>query len=336
MDSAFELEPNDSRRLALLCGPLERNLSQLEQSFGVRIRHRGNHFRVFGEPAVTSAATLALRRIYEETARCDQLLPENVQLLLRDDAAVVNHEGEDADLGVRVRGRKLVPRGVHQTAYMRAMASHDISFGIGPAGTGKTYLAVACAAQALEQEAVERILLVRPAVEAGERLGFLPGDLSQKIDPYLRPLYDALYEMLGVGKVHRLLDRGVIEMAPLAYMRGRTLNNAFILLDEAQNTTTAQMKMFLTRVGFGSTAVITGDITQIDLPKGTQSGLVHGMQVLRDIKGISFTLFDHRDVVRHPLVQDIVEAYDRHGAADDRGAAGAGFEGPSQLPDSCQ
>ena len=211
---------------------------------------------------------------------------------------------------LRTRKKAIRPRGGNQQGYVRSIQQHDINFGVGPAGTGKTYLAVACAVDALERGSIERILLVRPAVEAGEKLGFLPGDLSQKIDPYLRPLYDALYEMLGNEHVNRLIERQIIEVAPLAYMRGRTLSNSFIILDESQNTTKAQMKMFLTRIGFGSTAVITGDITQIDLPRGTQSGLKHVLHVLRDVQGLGFTFFDSRDVVRHPLVQLIVEAYD--------------------------
>lgn len=218
---------------------------------------------------------------------------------------------------IRTKKGMIKPRGVNQQHYVRAIQTHDINFGVGPAGTGKTYLAVACAVEAYLRDEVERILLVRPAVEAGEKLGFLPGDMSQKVDPYLRPLYDALYEMLGVETVGKLIERNVIEIAPLAYMRGRTLNNAFIILDESQNTTREQMKMFLTRIGFGSTAVITGDNTQIDLPRGTQSGLVQVCDVLKDVEGISFTFFNPRDVVRHPLVQSIVEAYDSYESPDD-------------------
>ncbi len=323
------LEPNDIHRLANLCGPFDQNLRQLERRLGVEIRNRGNAFDLIGpEPQVLQAARL-LHRLYRETGEAAGLTPETVHLHLQEsarpaapaprpealsgDAAAERDEVEDPSdpTLVHTRRKSVKPRGPNQIGYVESIREHDINFGIGPAGTGKTYLAVACAVEALESERVARILLVRPAVEAGEKLGFLPGDLAQKIDPYLRPLYDALYEMIGFERVHKLIERNVIEIAPLAYMRGRTLNNAFIILDESQNTTLEQMKMFLTRIGFGSTAVITGDVTQVDLPRGTRSGLLHVADVLSGIEGITFTRFGSRDVVRHPLVQRIVEAYDR-------------------------
>jgi phosphate starvation-inducible PhoH-like protein len=321
------LEPDDSQRLAALCGPFDQNLKHLEKRLGVLIRNRGNVFQVSGPEQRLKAASALLSQLYRDTATREQIDPDVVHLYLQDsgvDEMLAREEraeaagpggASDADGGpddalVIHTGRKSVmPRGANQIGYVRAIRENDVNFGIGPAGTGKTYLAVACAVEALETQRVSRILLVRPAVEAGEKLGFLPGDLAQKIDPYLRPLYDALYEMMGVDRVNKHIERNVIEVAPLAYMRGRTLNNAFIILDESQNTTIEQMKMFLTRIGFSSTAVITGDITQIDLPKGQKSGLVNVRNVLRDVEGISFTHFSSRDVVRHPLVQKIVEAY---------------------------
>jgi phosphate starvation-inducible PhoH-like protein len=264
-----------------------------------------------------SQGSAVLESLYRETAAPSVLTPEPVHLALAEFPARTDATSEDEEpfelsheLILRTPKMSVKPRTPRQQQYVQAVMKHDINFGIGPAGTGKTYLAVACAVEALMGEHVERILLVRPAVEAGEKLGFLPGDLTQKVDPYLRPLYDALYEMLGFERVAKLIERNVIEIAPLAFMRGRTLNNAFIILDESQNTTTSQMKMFLTRIGFGSTAVITGDVTQIDLPKGTRSGLVQVTSVLRKVKGVSFTWFNSRDVVRHPIVQRIVEAYD--------------------------
>ena len=309
------LEPNDVRRLAALCGPFDQNLKHLEQRLGIHIRNRGNEFQISGPEQRIKIAGALLGQLYRETAQQAQIEPDLVHLYLQESGAeellAKAEEAQPGDGGPLIRtGRKTIqPRGANQTGYVAAIRAHDINFAIGPAGTGKTYLAVACAVEALESQSVARILLVRPAVEAGEKLGFLPGDLAQKIDPYLRPLYDALYEMMGVERVNKLIERNVIEVAPLAYMRGRTLNNAYIILDESQNTTTAQMKMFLTRIGFGSTAVITGDITQIDLPKGERSGLVQVMNVLRGIDGISFTRFVSKDVVRHPLVQKIVDAY---------------------------
>lgn len=311
------LEPNDVRRLAALCGPVDQNLKHLERRLGIHIRNRGNEFQISGPEQRIRVASALLGQLYRETVDREQIEPDLVHLYLQESGAeellakADAEPSESSDSGALIRtGRKTVqPRGGNQSGYVAAIRSHDINFAIGPAGTGKTYLAVACAVEALEAQGVARILLVRPAVEAGEKLGFLPGDLAQKIDPYLRPLYDALYEMMGVERVNKLIERNVIEVAPLAFMRGRTLNNAYIILDESQNTTTAQMKMFLTRIGFGSTAVITGDITQIDLPRGERSGLIQVMSVLRGVEDISFTRFASKDVVRHPLVQKIVDAY---------------------------
>ncbi|MEQ8858710.1 MAG: PhoH family protein [Pseudomonadales bacterium] len=340
LTSKVILEPDDSKRLAALCGPFDQNLKHLEKRLGVNIRNRGNVFQVNGPEPRLKAASALLSQLYRETAHRDSIDPDVVHLYLQDSgvdellARADRAESESAGDGTVIHtGRKTVmPRGANQVGYVANIREHDVNFGIGPAGTGKTYLAVACAVEALESQRVSRILLVRPAVEAGEKLGFLPGDLAQKIDPYLRPLYDALYEMMGVERVHKYIERNVIEVAPLAYMRGRTLNNAFIILDESQNTTIEQMKMFLTRIGFSSTAVITGDITQIDLPKGQKSGLVNVRGVLRDIEGISFTHFSSRDVVRHPLVQKIVEAYAAYqepvAASERDGDRGPGDRGP--------
>ena len=303
-----------ARRFANLCGQFDEHLRLIEQRLEIEIRNRGNQFELLGAPQQTLSAEQLLRRLYRETDASD-LSPDMVHLFLQETAMTEqNLPSAEPSIALRTRKGMIRPRGTNQQRYVKAILEHDINFGIGPAGTGKTYLAVACAVDALEREQIRRILLVRPAVEAGEKLGFLPGDLSQKIDPYLRPLYDALYEMLGFEQVAKLIERQVIEVAPLAYMRGRTLNNSYIILDESQNTTTEQMKMFLTRIGFGSTAVITGDITQIDLPRGTKSGLKHVMEVLQDVPGIGFTHFQSKDVVRHPLVQRIVEAYDRFDA----------------------
>jgi phosphate starvation-inducible PhoH-like protein len=323
------LEPNDTTRLASLCGPVDQNLKQLEKRLNVHIRNRGNVFQVSGSEAKVRAATALLNQLYLETQDRDEIEPDLVHLFLQEAGvdelvaladAADNAGGKPANGGLINAGRKSVqPRGGNQASYVEATRNHDINFGIGPAGTGKTYLAVACAVEALESQRVSRILLVRPAVEAGEKLGFLPGDLAQKIDPYLRPLYDALYEMLGFERVTKYIERNIIEVAPLAYMRGRTLNNAFIILDESQNTTITQMKMFLTRLGFGSTAVITGDITQIDLPRGQGSGLIQVMSILREVKGVHFTEFASKDVVRHPLVQKIVDAYSKHDAQSQGG-----------------
>ncbi|QIB52885.1 PhoH family protein [Pseudomonas sp. OIL-1] len=310
----FAIEPVDSRRFASLCGQFDEHLRLIEQRLGIEVRNRGSQFELIGDPEITRSAEAVLRQLYRET-RDAELTPDTVHLFLQESGlenlSEALHTDSHKPVVLRTKRMTIQPRGPNQQSYVRSIQEHDINFGIGPAGTGKTYLAVACAVDALEREQIGRILLVRPAVEAGEKLGFLPGDLSQKIDPYLRPLYDALYEMLGFEQVAKLIERQVIEVAPLAYMRGRTLNNSFIILDESQNTTLEQMKMFLTRIGFGSTAVITGDVTQVDLPRGTKSGLSHVAEVLKDVKGIGFTHFKSKDVVRHPLVQRIVEAYDR-------------------------
>jgi len=307
------LEPADNQRLANLCGQFDEHLRQIERRLGVEINNRGNAFRILGEQRSMDIACELLKVLYKETAS-HTLKPESIHLSLQEsgidnllDAAGSSHP----ETVIKTRQGVVRARGPHQVDYLTNISKLDVCFGVGPAGTGKTYLAVACAVDALESDRVRRIILTRPAVETGEKLGFLPGDLSQKIDPYLRPLYDALYEMLGFEKVARLIERNVIEVAPLAYMRGRTLNDSFIILDEAQNTTPEQMKMFLTRIGFGSTVVITGDITQIDLPRGSQSGLRNVIDVLKDVEGISFTFFTAKDVVRHPLVQRIVTAYER-------------------------
>ncbi|WP_428820645.1 PhoH family protein [Microbulbifer sp. MCCC 1A16149] len=318
---SITLEPNDARRLANLCGQFDQHLRQIEQRLEIEIRNRGNQFAFYGDANSARAAGEILSNLYKETGSNNDLTPDEIHLALQQsDVELVKggqkiEEGEgDQVVLIRTKKCSVRPRGINQRKYVRAVQSNDINFGIGPAGTGKTYLAVACAVEALLKDSVERILLVRPAVEAGEKLGFLPGDLSQKVDPYLRPLYDALFEMLGFETVGKLIERNVIEVAPLAYMRGRTLNNAFVILDESQNTTREQMKMFLTRIGFGSTAVITGDPSQIDLPRGQASGLRHAIEVLDNVNGISFTHFGAKDVVRHPLVQRIVEAYDIHEA----------------------
>jgi phosphate starvation-inducible protein PhoH and related proteins len=308
----FDLGGGDNTRLANLCGPLDENLRLLEERLSVRIRRRGDTFRVSGELA--ARAEELLRELFELT-RTEEVTPERVHLALRDREA--GAPAADADLrehGVHVPRGGIRARGRHQRDYLAHIRGGDLTFGIGPAGTGKTYLAVACAVESLQTDRVRRIVLVRPAVEAGERLGFLPGDLTQKVDPYLRPMYDALYEMMGFDRVARFIERNVIEVAPLAFMRGRSLNDSFIILDEAQNTTIEQMKMFLTRIGFGSRAVVTGDVTQTDLPAGKQSGLSHVVNVLRNVQGVAFTFFDAGDVVRHPLVQRIVQAYEAHGS----------------------
>lgn len=316
------LEPADSRRLASLNGQFDRHLRQIEERLGIEIRNRGNQFSFIGQRGKTLAAAKILQQLYAITEK-EELTPDEIHLALQDNSVeehmsdtpvaeqTASHSKVETPLTlIRTKKCTVKPRGKNQQKYVRAVQTNDINFGIGPAGTGKTYLAVACAVEALLKDEIERILLVRPAVEAGEKLGFLPGDLSQKVDPYLRPLYDALYEMLGFETVDKLIERNVIEVAPLAYMRGRTLNNAFVILDESQNTTREQMKMFLTRIGFGSTAVINGDPSQIDLPRGIASGLRHAIEVLEGVNGISFTFFNSKDVVRHPLVQRIVEAYD--------------------------
>jgi phosphate starvation-inducible protein PhoH and related proteins len=311
----IELAPPDNRALANLCGPLDANLRQLEAALDVSIARKGSAFTITGAGAARAAE--ALERFYavaEKPLTVDDIQLGLVEIATR--SAVPVSVIADADGGPHLRTRRadLHGRTPNQVEYLKDILGHDITFGIGPAGTGKTYLAVACAVDALERDAVKRIVLVRPAVEAGERLGFLPGDLAQKIDPYLRPLYDALYDLMGYEKVGRLLERTTIELAPLAYMRGRTLNHAFVILDEAQNTTPEQMKMALTRIGFGAKAVVTGDVTQIDLARGQKSGLVEAARVLAGVRGIAFRHFTSADVVRHPLVQKIIDAYDRDAA----------------------
>jgi phosphate starvation-inducible protein PhoH and related proteins len=311
------LAPADNVRLVELCGPLDEHLRQIESRLEVEIRRRGNRFQLVGlEPALSRAESV-LQNLYDRAQR-EPVDSERVHIALQEldmggeaDANKGDAGKESSDeLKVRTSRGAVRARGSNQTEYLNNVRSHDLTFGIGPAGTGKTYLAVACAVEALQSEKVRRIILVRPAVEAGERLGFLPGDLSQKVDPYLRPMYDALYEMMGFERVAKLIERNVIEVAPLAFMRGRSLNDSFVILDEAQNTTNEQMKMFLTRIGFGSKAVVTGDITQVDLPNSKQSGLRTVISILRGVRGIAFTMFTSRDVVRHPLVQRIVQAYE--------------------------
>lgn len=317
----LSLQPLDSRRLANLCGLHDDHLKLIEKRLGVSLRNRGHDFEIIGEARRANVAASILEQLYKDSAT-EELLPETVHLHLQEAGLEALEEEGVADkstpVSIRTPKINVKPRGLNQQEYVRSIRLHDINFGIGPAGTGKTYLAVACAVDALMKDEIRRILLVRPAVEAGEKLGFLPGDLAQKIDPYLRPLYDALYEMLGFEQVGKMIEKNVIEVAPLAFMRGRTLNNAFVILDESQNTTREQMKMFLTRIGFGTTAVITGDVTQIDLPRGTRSGLTHVMHVLDGVQGIGITRFENRDVVRHPLVQRIVEAYDVAESAEEQ------------------
>ncbi len=309
------LEPAETRRLASLCGPFDDNIKQIERRVGVEIVRKNNHFQITGLPRHCLSANNLLKQLYIETqtvkGSTPDLDPEQVHLAIQEAIALEQDDsGDDKALFIKTRRGVIKPRNPNQSTYVANIVRHDITFGIGPAGTGKTYLAVAAAVDALERQEVRRILLTRPAVEAGEKLGFLPGDLSQKVDPYLRPLYDALFEMLGFEKVERLIEKNVIEVAPLAYMRGRTLNDAFIILDESQNTTVEQMKMFLTRIGFNSRAVITGDITQTDLPKHVKSGLRHAIEVLSQVEEISFNFFVSQDVVRHPVVARIVEAYE--------------------------
>ena len=318
----FALEPADGERLANLAGPFDGHLRQIELRVGVEIASRGNLFRISGAAPKVKLAERVLRELYDVTesetlngAQIDLRLSEAGMAAL-EEHALQNRADDAQDVAIKVKRGTIRGRGANQQRYLHAIATHDINFGIGPAGTGKTYLAVAMAVDALNDSRVQRLILVRPAVEAGEKLGFLPGDLTQKVDPYLRPLYDALYEMLGIEKVTRLIERNVIEIAPLAYMRGRTLNDAFVILDEAQNTTVEQMKMFLTRIGFGSVAVVTGDVTQIDLPKQVKSGLRDAVEVLREVDGIGFTFFTAKDVVRHPLVQRIVRAYEQRENGD--------------------
>jgi phosphate starvation-inducible PhoH-like protein len=314
------LEPADNSRLANLCGQFDEHLRQIERRLNVEIASRGNRFRVTGNAGAARIGSNVLRSLFRMTDD-ERLDPERVHVCLQesvmndneaDDANAIKpvDSGNDDEYVIRTRKKLVRARGSNQKAYLKNIREHDLAFGIGPAGTGKTYLAVASAIDALENEQVRRIVLVRPAVEAGERLGFLPGDMSQKVDPYLRPMYDALFEMLGPDQVGRLIEKNVIEVAPLAFMRGRSLNDSFVILDEAQNTSVAQMKMFLTRIGFGSRSVVTGDITQIDLPKGQQSGLKNAIDILKSVEGVAFTHFTPGDVVRHQLVQRIVEAYE--------------------------
>ncbi len=318
--SEFTLEPADAERLANLNGPVDGHLRMIERRLGVEIASRGNLYRVIGPPPAVGSTERLLRDLWRETTESTLDEPAvHLALAHARTEDMVNDDIEPQEVSIRVKRGTIRGRGPNQAKYLHAIATHDINFGIGPAGTGKTFLAVASAVEALNEARVQRLILVRPAVEAGEKLGFLPGDLTQKVDPYLRPLYDALYEMLGVEKVVKLLERTVIEIAPLAYMRGRTLNDAYVILDEAQNTTIEQMKMFLTRIGYGSTAVVTGDLTQIDLPKHQKSGLRDALDVLRNVEGISFTFFEARDVVRHPLVARIVNAYDAREAQDGTG-----------------
>ena len=317
------LEPADNQRLNSLCGPYDDNIKQLERRLGIEINHRGNLFAITGDTICVKAASEILQSLYKQTKQKDNIIdiePEQIHLAIKESGALEKAK-EHLPAYVDLHGSKQVmiktkrgvikPRTPNQAQYIVHVLDYDISFGIGPAGTGKTYLAVAAAVDALEKQQIRRIVLTRPAVEAGEKLGFLPGDLSQKVDPYLRPLYDALFEMLGFEKVEKLIEKSVIEVAPLAYMRGRTLNDAFIILDESQNTTIEQMKMFLTRIGFNSKAVITGDITQIDLPRHQKSGLRHAIEVLSEVDDISFNFFKSEDVVRHPVVARIVNAYEK-------------------------
>jgi phosphate starvation-inducible PhoH-like protein len=320
-DSNFSQEitllPADNHRLSNFCGQFDAHLHQIEKRLNVEIANRGNQFKITGLSTAVKAACIVMKKIFDSTSN-ETITPEHIHLSLQEssiDQLLETKETQPTEIDtvfIKTKQGVIKGRGENQQSYLKKIQTYDINFGVGPAGTGKTYLAVACAVEALQSERVRRIILVRPAVEAGEKLGFLPGDMAQKVDPYLRPLYDALYDMLGFEKVEKLLERNVIEVAPLAFMRGRTLNDSFIILDEAQNTTTEQIKMFLTRVGFGSTAVITGDITQIDLPTEKMSGLKHVLEVLKDVKGISFTRFSAKDVVRHPLVQRIVIAYEQY------------------------
>jgi phosphate starvation-inducible PhoH-like protein len=320
-DHSLILEPLDNVRQANLCGPMDDNLKIVERRLGVKISYRNNHFKIVGPDKTVNAVIKLLKNLYLETQLIKgetKLITDEMVHLAIVESNVLEQTTSKEDtrfeqmVTIKTKRGMVKPRNENQQAYVKNILINDISFGVGVAGTGKTYLAVACAVDALERQEVRRILLTRPAVEAGEKLGFLPGDLSQKVDPYLRPLYDALFEMLGFEKVEKLIERNVIEVAPLAYMRGRTLNDAFIILDESQNTTTEQMKMFLTRIGFNSRAVITGDITQVDLPRGQKSGLRHAIEVLENIKEVSFNFFQAKDVVRHPVVGRIVEAYEAH------------------------
>ncbi|MDA8389941.1 MAG: PhoH family protein [Gammaproteobacteria bacterium] len=306
----FSLLPPDNQRLAALCGQLDENLRQIEGTLGVEIVNRGNQFRITGHHDRVQHAQRLITALYDAAEHADTLTPSGVNMVLKEVSRLPGPIEPPTEL--RTPKQRVHGRTESQRRYIAQILTHDVTFGVGPAGTGKTYLAVACAVEALESGRAGRIVLARPAVEAGERLGFLPGDLEQKVDPYLRPLYDALHDMLGPERVGRLIEKGVIEVAPLAFMRGRTLNESFIILDEAQNTTAEQMKMFLTRLGFGATAVITGDVTQVDLPRVELSGLRQALGILNGVDGIAVTHFSSDDVVRHPLVQRIVEAYEAH------------------------
>ena len=316
-DLKFQLEPLDQERITNLCGPTNSILKQIEQALDIKIINRGANFKIKGPVSGLNIGKTVLTKLYSDLEKVNELSPSSVHLYLRE---AINKSEREKNMEniftskspIKTPNIVIIPNGSHQEDYVQTINKKTLTFGIGPAGTGKTYLAVACAVQQLVSGEVEKILLVRPAVEAGEKLGFLPGDLSQKIDPYLRPLYDALFEMLGFKETNKFIERNIIEVVPLAFMRGRTLNNSFIILDESQNATVEQMKMFLTRFGFGSKVVVTGDITQIDLPKNTQSGLVHSIDVLKDLFEVGFIKFDSKDVVRHGLVQKIVEAYEEY------------------------
>ena len=316
-DLKFQLEPLDQKRITNLCGPTNSILKQIEQALDIKIINRGANFKIKGPVSGLNIGKTVLTKLYSDLEKVNELSPSSVHLYLRE---AINKSEREKNMEniftskspIKTPNIVIIPNGSHQEDYVQTINKKTLTFGIGPAGTGKTYLAVACAVQQLVSGEVEKILLVRPAVEAGEKLGFLPGDLSQKIDPYLRPLYDALFEMLGFKETNQFIERNIIEVVPLAFMRGRTLNNSFIILDESQNATVEQMKMFLTRFGFGSKVVVTGDITQIDLPKNTQSGLVHSIDVLKDLFEVGFIKFDSKDVVRHGLVQKIVEAYEEY------------------------
>jgi len=313
------LSPEDNQRLAKLCGQFNDHLHYIERNLGVEISNRGSEFQIIGIPKSVDAACKVLETLYSDAARQDTISSQQVMLTIKavDSALKEKHVTQSfEEFSLKINKSIIKPRTPNQLHYLKAILKHDINFGIGPSGTGKTFLAVACAVAALEKEQVNRIVLVRPAVEAGESLGYLPGDITQKIDPYLRPLYDALFELVGIEKVNYLMSKGIIEIAPLAYMRGRTLTDAFAILDEAQNATKEQMKMFLTRIGFGSKAAITGDITQTDLPKRIESGLRHAISLLQGIPGIQFTFFKSNDIVRHPIVQRIVEAYEGEAEAE--------------------
>ena len=326
------LAPADNVRLVELCGPLDEHLHQIEARLGVEVRRRGNRFQIIGMAAAIARAEAVLQDLYSRAQR-EPVDSERVHIALQeldmDGDGAEPDASEGQELKVRTARGAVRARGANQTEYLHNIRTHDLTFGIGPAGTGKTYLAVACAVEALQSEKVRRIVLVRPAVEAGERLGFLPGTLQQKIDPYMRPLYDALYDMLDADKLERFLEKGTIEVAPLAFMRGRTLNDSFVILDEAQNTTSEQMKMFLTRLGFNSKAVVTGDVTQIDLPTGRRSGLVEALEVVGRIEGIGFVHFNERDVVRHNLVQQIIKAYEEFDSGQASRGAGSAENGKS-------